>query len=62
MTYSGLNELNVRHVCKIFGQLDETRGIFLLFYVLDSEPPMTNQKWTRYFENSKKMASAIPNC
>jgi hypothetical protein len=37
----------------VFGQLDETRGCSLLFYVLDTEPPMTNQKWTRYFENSK---------
>jgi len=26
VTYSGLNELNVRHACKIFGQLDETHG------------------------------------
>jgi hypothetical protein len=33
--------------------MDETRGSFLLFYVLDSEPPMTHQEWTRYFENPK---------
>jgi len=26
VTCSGLNELNVRHACEIFGQLDETRG------------------------------------
>jgi hypothetical protein len=37
----------------MFGQLDETLGSFLLFYELDSEQPMTNQKWTKYFENSK---------
>jgi len=49
----GHNFQPLKEVQRLKKKKDETRGSFLLFYVLDSEPPMTNHKWTRYFENSK---------